>query len=180
MFLQISGCAMSPKKKWADQPPAPRRHRWGSRNLRPRLRFDGVAVLFLAIIAGCATPAAKRFIDVQPSASSQDVQLTVVSDQRLRLRARQNLAPAFLASVRAEIIAGGVYLFPTRISSGLSREEFDVPLQGLSLPSGWRDHIYWVDGEEFPSPLNPWAERVHVIKRRRLSLDTRRGGNTKS
>jgi hypothetical protein len=104
----------------------------------------------------------------QPSESSQDVQLIAVSDENLRLRARQNLAPAFLASVRAEIIHGGVYLFPTRISSGLSREYFDVPLQGLSLPNGWRERIYWVDGEAFPSPLQPWAERVHTIKRRRL------------
>ena len=128
-----------------------------------------VALLLMAV--GCVTPNAKRFIDVGPNSDRQDIHLISATDRSLRLRFSQNLAPAYLAGIEAKVIEGGLYLFPTRISSVVNKTEIDVSLVDLDLPAGWQEHIYWVDGEAIPSPLNPFMERVHDIERRILRLE---------
>lgn len=76
----------------------------------------------------------------------------------------------WLAGIRPRVIDGDVYLFTTHISSYVHQTVFIVDLSGPQLPSDWQRRLYWVEGESFPSPLNPFADRVHEIQRRRIHL----------
>lgn len=129
-----------------------------------------ILLMLLALpLTGCTT--AKRFVDVDATARSQEVRIVKVEGRNLHLHVAQNLAPAYLADVKARVMENRVYLYPIRISSVVHQTEFDVSLAGLDLPSEWRERIYWVDGETYSNPLNPFTERFHQIEQRHLMVE---------
>jgi hypothetical protein len=127
-------------------------------------------VLLCVLLAGCLAPPRAEFVDVASPLHSATIAVVSADEEKVRLRISGPDEPVFLALVEPRVIEDGLYLFPSYISRPMHSEQVEVPVVELDLPARWRNHIYWVEGEE----VSPWYHilrpRVQRIERRHLEL----------
>jgi len=136
------------------------------RECRLVLLSAGLASLF----GGCLATPRTEFVDVASPIHSAKIAVVTADDEIVRLRISGPNEPVFLAMVEPQVIADGLYLFPSYINKPTRSEHVEVPVVELDLPARWRDRIYWVEGEEGPQWYHLWKPRIQRIERRHLAL----------
>ena len=127
-----------------------------------------IPFLLLGQLSGCAT--SFRFIDVTERELSPSVVSVEAKESSITLHIKHDTGLAYLSSVGVRVLDGDVYLDPAYISTAHGTTVFTVELSAAGIPQDWRSRLYWIEQELIPSPLNPFAERVREIRRRRVVL----------
>jgi hypothetical protein len=134
-----------------------------------KLRFLLVA-LSAFLLSGCMSPRKIVFHDQAPRAGPPTIRQVRAEGDMLRVTVVQDSAPAWVAAVNAQVIAGDVYLSTFHISSVVHATEFAVDMSGRKFPRDWRNRLYWIEGDSISSPINPFIEHVREIRRSKVSL----------
>ena len=126
-------------------------------------------VLIASVAASCVIPATKKFVDVPARQTSQRFS-AIRADGDVLLVSVVPTPPWFVQELRAYVIEGDVYLDAIHTSSWTGTTQFSVDLSGPEYPRDWRERLYWIETEFIPSPVNPFAEQVHELQRRKLEV----------
>jgi hypothetical protein len=129
-----------------------------------------IVALPALLLSGCLSPQKIVFVDQVAHAGPPTIREIRADGDKLRVTLTQDSAPAWVASVKARVIAGDVYLSTVHISSVVHATEFAVDMSGRKFPPDWRSRLYWIEGDSISSPVNPFIEHMRQIRRSKIIL----------